>query len=225
MTQLGHVTLRSSDPPMLVDCLLGDTMPDYAGGYGGWDEVARPKRSPIASWTGIPARRLSLDLIVDGFATGRWVEGDIAQIEAAARGGQGRAPALVRIDAPGASVPGVDVRWRIDTLTWASVEVDAGGARTRARFTLGLLEAVQDPALATRNAANARRALARATAAATASHATPYIVRTGDTLSSIAARKLGKSSRWREIATLNRTAKHPRRDPKDVRVGETLKLP
>jgi hypothetical protein len=47
-----------------------------------------------------------------------------------------------------------------------------------------------------------------------------YTVRTGDTLWSIAASKLGDGNRWREIATLNSLA-----DPDEITPGQTLKLP
>ena len=47
-----------------------------------------------------------------------------------------------------------------------------------------------------------------------------HVVAAGDTLGKIAATKLGKSSRWREIATLN-----PGVTPSRLRIGSTLKLP
>ncbi len=47
-----------------------------------------------------------------------------------------------------------------------------------------------------------------------------HVVAAGDTLGSIAAARLGKSSRWREIAAANPGAK-----PAGLRIGSTLKLP
>ncbi|MFD6432809.1 N-acetylmuramoyl-L-alanine amidase [Streptomyces venezuelae] len=49
---------------------------------------------------------------------------------------------------------------------------------------------------------------------------TTYTVARGDTLWSIAATKLGDGARWREIADLNGL-----KNPDDIRVGQTLKLP
>ncbi|MFJ9748862.1 LysM peptidoglycan-binding domain-containing protein [Streptomyces chartreusis] len=47
-----------------------------------------------------------------------------------------------------------------------------------------------------------------------------YTVRTGDTLWSIAASKLGDGNRWREIASLNKLA-----DADEITPGQKLKLP
>ncbi|MFJ2007420.1 LysM peptidoglycan-binding domain-containing protein [Streptomyces chartreusis] len=47
-----------------------------------------------------------------------------------------------------------------------------------------------------------------------------YTVRTGDTLWSIAASKLGDGNRWREIASLNKLA-----DADEIAPGQKLKLP
>ena len=47
-----------------------------------------------------------------------------------------------------------------------------------------------------------------------------HAVAAGDTLGAIAARRLGKASRWREVAALN-----PGADPKRLRIGATLRLP
>jgi nucleoid-associated protein YgaU len=49
-----------------------------------------------------------------------------------------------------------------------------------------------------------------------------YTVRDGDTLSSIAAQKLGKRGRWNEIYELNRDRV---KDPDSVAPGTVLKLP
>ncbi|WWQ69090.1 LysM domain-containing protein [Streptomyces sp. Q6] len=45
-------------------------------------------------------------------------------------------------------------------------------------------------------------------------------MRAGDTLSSIAAAKLGSAARWRDIATLNSL-----KNADEISVGQTLKLP
>lgn len=48
-----------------------------------------------------------------------------------------------------------------------------------------------------------------------------YIVKPGDTLSSIAARQLGTVALWTKIATLNGGI----RDPRSITPGQLLKLP
>lgn len=49
-----------------------------------------------------------------------------------------------------------------------------------------------------------------------------YTIRAGDTLSTIAARKLGTKNRWREIQELNRSTL---RDPAKLKVGTVIQLP
>ena len=51
------------------------------------------------------------------------------------------------------------------------------------------------------------------------------VLKKGDTLTRIAARQLGDANKWRAIAKLNVKKGHPRSTPKDVVVGELLKLP
>jgi nucleoid-associated protein YgaU len=54
------------------------------------------------------------------------------------------------------------------------------------------------------------------------SHNGAYRVRTGDSLSSIAKRTLGSSSRWHEIYAANRALIS---DPAFIRAGQVLRLP
>jgi LysM repeat protein len=58
------------------------------------------------------------------------------------------------------------------------------------------------------------------TAARPAGSARSYTVRSGDTLSQIAQRELGTTSRWRELVELN-----PGLDPAKLLVGTTIRLP
>lgn len=60
-------------------------------------------------------------------------------------------------------------------------------------------------------------------ASAPASGPSTYTVKSGDTLTRIAARTLGNARRWKEIHALNRAAIGPH--PEDIRIGMVLKLP
>ena len=45
--------------PITLTAKLSGTRPNVDAGYGGWQEVARPRRSPLSIWTGAPAFRVS----------------------------------------------------------------------------------------------------------------------------------------------------------------------
>ena len=209
----GAARLTATAPPTTIDFVLGPTPPAFAGGYGGWETIERPKRRPLNSWKAIPARTLELDLLLDGYADGQSKERDIAALERVATGSANTPPPPVQIAGPG--IPGSSLTWLIDDLTWGAALIDESGQRTRATLQLKLVERIDDQLLAITNPAkNLKPATGKR-----------YRVKRGDTLTKIAARQLGSAKRWREIAKLNVRKGHPRRSVKDVVVGEILRLP
>jgi hypothetical protein len=209
-----NVTLTCDNPIARIVFLLGEDAPTFSGGYGGWSEVERPKRSPIAHWNGSPARRLELSLILDGFASGRSVDTDLFVLSRLATASGLTDPPKVRVE--GEAIPGqLLIEWVIEDLTWQATALDDAGARTRVGVSLTLLEAVNDDLI--------ERSPRKRTKT--------YKVKKGDTLATIAASQLGLGSRWREVLKLNpKFTKGPkkgkkRRATKDVVVGEVLRLP
>jgi 5'-nucleotidase len=97
------------------------------------------------------------------------------------------------------------------------------GHRVQSKVTVTLLE--YQGLTASRTAADSVRSGLIATNIATgATHRNPtvskYTVVKGDTLQKIAARKLGNSNRWTEIAKLNGI-----KDPIHLKVGAKINLP
>jgi hypothetical protein len=213
MSTLGEVTITATNPPAKITLLLGDTAPAYDGGYGGWETIERPNRRPITSWKAIPARTLELTCVLDDYAAGRSVEARIAALEQVATGSANTAPPEVAVS--GLAIPGTSLRWVISELTWGAVEANSTGERTRANVTIKLAELLDDELLRITNPAKVRKPSVSRT----------YRVKKGDTLTRIAARQLGDANKWRAIAKLNIRKGHPRSTPKDVVVGELLKLP
>lgn len=225
-----YVTLIAAEPPIQVTCLRGDGIPTVTGGYGGWATQARPLKKSLTVWQGIDPYELTIPVLLDGHQTNTSVEGDCGQLERLA--GAARAhgePPLIRI--VGAVPHAADTTWVVKTLEWGDpVIYSEDGYRTRQGATLDLLEYVAPDRIQTMGAAEEARirALAQATKAArdagvggsAPAHSKFYVTKSGDTLSSIAARELGDYRRWVEIAEINNI-----HDPRHVKTGTRLRLP
>lgn len=235
---IGYVRIFSRDPRLSVTARLGDDRPNVESGYGGWEEVERPRRSPLTTFKASPALRVSLPILLDGYASGTEVEAPIARLERMARpvAANGEPP-RVFYDARGSALPYQGRGFVIDSISWGDALMNSRGNRVRQAATLALLEYVEDVYLAQKSAANRRRA--KATAAkrkqgAPAKRITAKKVKakrigkaatdddfgTGEDLLAIAARVLGDADRWVEIAQLNGL-----RDPRAIAPGQVLRLP
>jgi len=228
--RVGWVRIVSADPPLSVDARLGAERPNIDQGFGGWQEVARPRRSPLTTWAGSPALRMTLSILLDGFGLGAHTRGGIAdvsverQIRQLERMGQPSStdgePPKLRIVATGGAVPYQGRVWVIDSISYGDALMSWKGNRVRQAMTLALLEHVADVYLTEKSAAaRARKKVAQAKTKTGASAKRITVVR-GDTLSSIAARKLGDASRWPELAKLNNL-----RDPHSIKEGQVIRLP
>jgi LysM repeat protein len=120
------------------------------------------------------------------------------------------------------SVPHADLTWVIQTIRWGDVIRSETGQRIRQYLSLGLLRYIADDRVAVTNAAD--RARQNATKASTdkksSGISTPYTVKQGDTLYTIAQKKLNNYTRASEIARLNGI-----RDFKSIKVGQKLRMP
>lgn len=237
---LGWVQLRSTDPPVTLIARLSGDRPNVDAGYGGWAEVARPRRRPLSVWIGSPALRMTLPILFDRFVDGISIERQIASLErlATPTAGDG-SPPRVRFVARGAAVPHQEKTWVIDSLAWGDALMNANGNRTRQQVTLALLEWIADirvrenspakrqrakqKAAKTKGGAASKRVVAtrkRTASKRSSTRAPSDEFGTGDDLLSIAARELGDADRWVEIAQLNGI-----RDPRAIAPGQVLRLP
>jgi hypothetical protein len=240
---LGWVRIYSVDPPISITARLGADRPNVDQGYGGWSEVARPRRSTLSIWVGRPALRMTLSIQFEAWSTQTSVERQIAQLErlASPSASDGQ-PARVKLVARGGAVPYQARTWVVDNLTWGDAAANSKGDRVRQQVALSLLEYIVDVHVdqvapsqkqrakttiaQTKAGASQKRVVAgkgRSAAGATVarSASTPATeFGDGDDLLSIAARELGDATRWVEIAQLNGI-----RDPRSIVVGQVLRLP
>jgi hypothetical protein len=245
MPSVGYVTFRCKDPATILTVRLGADRPDVSAGYGGWEEVERPRRVSVVTWQGLALKRMSIPVLFDNFADGRGapVENDIARLEALALPFKGGPPPSVRFEVTGRHVPNQDVTWVIEDIDWGDGLMNNEGNRTRQAATVNLIQFVSDELITENAPGNAHAAKTKAKRkskggkdhgarvkrhpASRGKKSKAHHLRApvtdafeGEDLLSIAARELGDSQRWREIAELNGI-----RDPRAIHVGQVLRLP
>jgi hypothetical protein len=247
--RIGWVRITSKDPPLRVDARLAEDKPTVESGYGGWEEVPRPRRRPLTTFTARPGLHLSLSILLDGWRRQQSVERQISQLER--MGGAGPSgsmqaadgePPQLKIDARGGHVPYQGRTWVIAEIAWGDALMNKNGDRVRQQATLSLIEYVEDVHLQERSAASRRQSSAKrrkkkagaptkrvtvkrsakskkAPTGQSARASTPEWG-AGEDLASIAARELGDAERWVEIAALNGI-----RDPRAMTPGQVIRLP
>jgi nucleoid-associated protein YgaU len=211
----GHqVILQAWGVSLQVTAQLGVNGAHVTGGYGNWAQVLVPRADPLTQWSGRNLITMDLDLVIDGYAQGRSVEPQIKALEAlATRDPAMLTPPAVRIYG---AVPHPALKWVIAGIDYtnspATLRKYPSGERLRESVTVHLMEYRDETTLV---------ALPRA--AATPAPPSKYKVKRGDTLKTIAARRLGKSSRWPDIAKLNKGLRGPKLAASWI--GKTIKLP
>lgn len=238
------VRVTCDDPPVDVRAMLGDERPDVSSGYGGWEEVERPRRTTITTWRGQPARRLQITLLLDEWTTGRSIERQISALERIALPREGGQPPIIHLQTASGAVPWRRRKWVVDAISWGDALMNRKGNRVRQMVTLTLLQYVSDDLIERRapskkrrsrhgrktgkgskkgakekrrHARRGRRHRKGGRAMPRAGTVTAY---DGEDLLSLAATELGDARRWREIADLNGI-----RDPRAITVGQVIRLP
>jgi hypothetical protein len=221
-----YVRITCDDPPTDVRALLGEERPDISSGYGGWEEVERPRRSTITTWRGMPAKRLQVSILIDNWTQGTSIERDIRALERLALPREGGQPPVVQIDAAGGALPWQARRWVIDAISWGDALMNRHGNRVRQAAVITFLEFVSDDLIRRVSPAKKRRnKKKRASGSGRKKGAKNKRVaskrkNSAEDLLSLAARELGDARRWREIAELNGI-----RDPRYIRTGQVIRLP
>jgi len=197
--------------------LLGDGEPKISEGYGGWDVIDRPKRVGATQWNGKPPFQMEVPLMFDGWADNNSIESVFRRFEEMALPvAERKPPPVLKVTGP---IPwGGGNEWVITHIEpTGSLRRRSDGHRVRQSCTVTLRRYVEIERIGQKAASRAR---GKNKTKGKTGKGRVYIVKKGDTLSSIAAKQLGDASRWREIARLNNI-----RDPRDIRPGQRLRLP
>lgn len=208
--------------------------PLLTAGVGGWSRIARPRRRALTEWVGRDSVSLTIEFLSDALyeERGPWNEANIESLELMA--GVGLAdnqPPLCRLESkpPGLMPHGLkrdpDIKWFIETLSYDKESIIVGdeGNRLRCGGTLVVTQWIPSQTLSpARRRRDRQRQRGGGSDPGGGGHRKTYVVKAGDTLTEIAARKdvYGDASKWKKIATANHI-----RDPKDLKTGQKLKIP
>jgi hypothetical protein len=232
----GEFTLQSYDPPLVFTGELGDQAPvPTDDSYGGLQITTIPKRLGLTEYAGQNPMGLTIDFYVDRYNDGNtdYVrhQRKVLELLAGRKAAEDYEPPVVVVNGLGRIPHDVTenphVRYQIESLTWDRdlIIIAADGGPLRIGGTISLREFNVDETLGDYHGPaqkHRRRHKKRKSGKGKGGHAKPstYVVKQGDTLTGIAARVLGDSKRWREIADLNKI-----RNPRDLRVGRRLRMP
>lgn len=227
-----NVTFTCKKPALSVSVMLGPEAPRITGGYGGWEKVARPRRQSLTRWIGRDPLQQTISIMFDKFANGESVENEIAKLETMAfPRDRGDSPPVIRIHnedgAEGAALH-TEVPWVIDNIDWGESSRTRKGFRTRQAATVYLLRYVPDeyakpapPPKKNRNK-HGKKGRNSQSPLSMPGQSSPilYVVKEGDTLTSIAARELDDWRLWIQIADANGL-----RDPDFLTLGQRIRMP
>lgn len=213
--QVGMIRMESLSLGVGLDVLIGES-PFIPLGYNGYQTVARPRKVAITEIVGWDPFRQTGSVVISGYRSAKSIAADFLAIEQMAGRFNGEKRKEIVIQIAGAGLFHTDLDYVIEDLSWNPDDMEwVGGTLVHASASITFMEWNPDDRLQPdpnpvekRNATVNKR------------EGSPYTVKEGDTLSKIAARKLGKAKRWREIADLNDI-----RDPRSIKPGQILRMP
>lgn len=151
-----RVTIVSSSPAARVTALLGPAGAVLSGGYGGWNEVARPRRVALTIWGGHSPQKMTMELIFDDFIDGGSVEPQCEAIEKMAKSpAPAKQPPIVTVS--GSALP-AQGQFLIADVKWGDFLRRGDGKRVRQLVTLELSRYVKDTKLREQKASARARA-------------------------------------------------------------------
>ena|SRR5215218_10325800 len=195
---------------------LGKKKPLFSDGIGQWTTVPRPRRRALTEFDGELPLKYTFDVCLSAFPDGD-VEPLIGRILGwAARMDQPYQPTLLSVKGPIVYPQLTYFLSKCDQID-ESMEFNDAGRICRQFLDLELTEYVA-PDLVIQTPPPAQAAQERAAQSAPSERT--YTVARGDTLSSIAARVMGKASLWLELSEANGI-----RDPRRLQIGQVLRIP
>lgn len=206
----GDVRIQDGYERSVDGWLIGDPVVP-SGGYGGWETASRTRRSSLTIWQGRDPFQVQIKMLLD--RGGRSVQIAIDDLNRMATGSAFDEPPVVTISGAIMVPAGASDNWVIQDLAWEDQVRQIDHRVTRQLVTVTLLEHIDDKLLqvsTTKSRLNGKTVVKH------------YRVKKGDTLMTIAARKLGDQKRWIDIAAINglRSSKPPKK-----LIGKLIKLP
>lgn len=236
--------IPESYPGAEISAPLGSEVPTPSAGTGiaQYNTIKRPRRRDLMEFAGEAPIQVVFSIILD-----QWPNGNVVDLHRriygwAAKNALPVMPTVLRTQGP---IPFSDLRWILTnieqvefrardsdfaacyyelklTLTeWNDIDLIVQTSTTTPAATASpAADAVQrfQDKYAQSIADNPRLAIAYGKTGITQPRI--YIVKKGETLTSIAAHQLGNANRWQEIAAMNNI-----RDPKRIQINQRLTLP
>ena len=134
------ITILCPSKRLVVTALAGEQAPTVTGGRGGWQIIARPRRTAITDWNGTEPYRMTVSLLFDGYGDDRSVEADLKFLEEMAVDRRSRTgPPKVKVTG---AIPKPGREWVIEDLADGSSVLWGENGRVRQDVTVTLLEYV-----------------------------------------------------------------------------------
>lgn len=223
---LGSFYIQSIDEGTIFRSELGDGPAVVTEGYAGWKVTDRPREIGITEWAGRNPMAIEipfeLNFLMEPIASlpGEDCELQVTNLETLCGIGGHTRPPVCRVDGAGL-IPHDETnagrgvhQWVIEQLSWTrESEVRSSGSGRRLKCGGNIV---------IRQYIDASDILQRVSATARAVKYKTYRVKSGDSLSSIAAKKeiYGDARKWKIIADANNL-----RDRRNIHVNQLLKIP
>lgn len=218
----------SQSPNLDLRLTPGAAAPNPTGGYGGWVEVSRPAAIPFTVWEGGTSRKQDISVMLDGYASGTSVEGDLELVKRLGRPPKKddeTPPPVFRVFGP---IHESGSYYVLEALEFGTVIRASDGTVLRQEMILKLMEYADPDEIRLRKRTKTTKPKQGRDYNAVSSGSggvgpgpSVYEAKAGDTLKKIAAKFYGKVGLWRELGELNGI-----RDPdKKLTPGQKIKLP
>lgn len=224
----GYIRLDSQVPRLSLQLLLDESIPHITEGYGGWQDVTRPRRRALSRFVSLPTFKMVIGVVLDGYRRQNSIEDGCVVLERMSLPPNPWAePPVLKISG---HIPHKDLDWVITQIAWGAAIRRADGPRTRQQATLTFMQYVDEDRVAFKRAAEISRdndskerkskKNESSSKKNTSSQRHSYQVKEGDTLQSIASAQLGDYRLASKLADFNKI-----RSSANLKIGKRILIP
>lgn len=147
-----YMVMFTASNGLTLSVMAAETSSALTQGFGGWEEVERPKRVSMTRFKGKPLFKQDVPVLFDGWPDGGNQEVAISKlIRMSQQAGVNAPPPTIRISGP---VQRKDLTWVIENITWDTENViremvHGASVRMRQGATVHLMQYVDDKVLVT----------------------------------------------------------------------------